>query len=182
MKMSLENTFIAVMLCLMGFAVNHAYPTKEAWPEECKGKTYCHVQPDYYPKETFAKILDGVNLQFQQGGGVSNRSSEGDVASCSTIKRFDKIYLILDDSDTIRFVAQNEDVFSFMLQIEECSTPGRTYSSALDEDHLREQRVDCYETRQPFEFPVLSLDGAKLESMAPKGGVPVSCSAKVIAT
>ncbi|XP_063377601.1 uncharacterized protein LOC134664791 [Cydia fagiglandana] len=176
------NFFIAVMLFLMGLAINHAYPTKEAWPEQCKGRSYCHVQPDYYPKETFAKILDGVKLQFQQGGEIANRSSEDDVASCSTIKLFDKIYLILDDSDTIRFVAQNDDIFSFTIQIEECSSPGQTHSSALDEDHLREQRVDCYETRLPFMFPVLSLDGAKLESVAPKGGVPVSCSAKVIAT
>ncbi|XP_061710637.1 uncharacterized protein LOC133520283 [Cydia pomonella] len=106
---------------------------------------------------------------------------------CISIKicfffQFDRIYLILDDRDTIRFVAQNDDFFSFTIQIEECSTPGQTFSSALDEDHLREQRVDCYETRLPLMFPVLSLDGTKLESVSPKGGVPLSCSAKVIAT
>ncbi|XP_061711438.1 uncharacterized protein LOC133520791 [Cydia pomonella] len=174
------NIFTFTLVLLIGF--NHAEPTLEDWPADCKGKSYCRIQPSYYPQERFEEILKGQSFNFAQGVIlVNNTSGDGeDVAGCDNQRSFGKIYLILDENDKIRFVAQNEDVFSIEIGVEECQDPGPYQSTALDESKQQDYPVSCHETKIPFMFPVLTLDGTALESVAPKDGLSVSCSAKII--
>ncbi|KAI8424000.1 hypothetical protein MSG28_002657 [Choristoneura fumiferana] len=171
---------------LVGVPVNHAMPSPPEitkWPVECEGKTYCTKKPDNYPEKFFEELLNTKHetaMVIERSGGMENRSGEQDVGSCHSRRSMDLVYLIKDDNDRIRLVAQTE-TFKIIVLIEECSNPGRTLSSnVLNARLLKKHRVDCYETKVPMEFMVLSLDGSSLESVGPKGGIASSCSAKLI--
>ncbi|XP_063360637.1 uncharacterized protein LOC134649736 [Cydia amplana] len=170
--------FASTLALLIGF--NHAEPSLEDWPANCTGKSYCRDQPSYYPHKKFEELLKGQSFEFAQGVFLVNHTSGEDVAGCDNQRSFGKIYLILDKNDKIRYVAQNKDVFSVEIGVEECQYPGPYQSSALDESRQMEHPVACHETKIPFMFPVLTLDGAALESVSPKDGLSVSCSAKVM--
>ncbi|XP_073942344.1 uncharacterized protein isoform X2 [Choristoneura fumiferana] len=174
------------MMFFSGLPVNHAMPAPPEiteWPAECEGRTYCATMPANYPTELFEALLEGVVLDIEQNAGLENRSSDAnveDVASCRPIKSMKHLYLIKDNNENIRMVAQTK-TFQIKVQVEECRHPGRTlFTENLNARLLRKNRVDCFETKVPMQFLVLSLDGTMLESVAPKDGIPTSCAGKLM--
>ncbi|XP_073942341.1 uncharacterized protein [Choristoneura fumiferana] len=183
-----SSVFFSIAVTLVAeFPVNHAHtlpyrPVSSEWPMQCSGRTYCHIKPSYYPDGIFEALLNPNSKAYKNTvtGDIENREGS-DIACSANRRRFPRqIYLIKDNTNEIRFVMQTGKM-NFTLLVEECRVPGRVWKAMyLTRKTLERQPVYCVEKKSSILLPVLSLDGSTLESVAPKDGIPFSCSAQIM--
>ncbi|XP_073942345.1 uncharacterized protein isoform X1 [Choristoneura fumiferana] len=174
------------MSLIVDYPVNQAQPVTTEhylWPVDCTGKSYCDVKPDYYPtKEVKALMAHGPRMNYTFGNMENRDGQSEDVASCGIIHGMQQIYLIKDKNDNIRFVPQT-DKFTIHIAVEECNKTGnvkRNRPQYLNKWALERNEVDCIQTMVPFVFPVLSRNLKSLESEAPRHGISLGCSGKIL--